>query len=230
MEQAARASPLFCGCEVRRIPNGVDRNEFRPVGHLEARAALGIDPASRCVLWAASSLGDPRKGFLQFEETMLRLRQRSGPEAVTVLLVGRGDPSRSTLAQAFPVRHFGHVDDTLRLSTIFSAADIFVSTSVQDNLPNVILEVLACGTPVAGFDAGGVPDMVKNNENGCLVAVNDCAALAGRIGAMLGDPGRLKAMRRKAVDIIAREFSSELQARRCADLYREIRGTAGGRP
>jgi glycosyltransferase involved in cell wall biosynthesis len=60
----------------------------------------------------------------------------------------------------------GSLHDEVSLALLYSAADVFVAPSIQDNLPNVVMEALACGTPTVAFDLGGMPDLIDHRQNG----------------------------------------------------------------
>lgn len=68
-----------------------------------------------------------------------------------------------------PCLHLGHVNSDRWFSLIYSTADVFVIPSLQDNLPNTVLESMACGTPVIGFAVGGISDMVRDRLTSLLV-------------------------------------------------------------
>lgn len=108
------------------------------------------------------------------------------------------------------------------LVAAYSAGDVFVITSLQDNLPNTVLEAMACGVPVVGFDIGGVPDMVIDGETGFLAPVKDSVKLAEQIIRLLNNPSGRQAMggasRRRIVD----NFSIERQAKKYLELYQRL--------
>jgi glycosyltransferase involved in cell wall biosynthesis len=96
--------------------------------------------------------------------------------------------------------------------------------SVQDNLPNTVMEAMACGAPVVGFRVGGIPDMVRHGENGLLVPTGDVRALSDAIHTLLADDERRICMGKAGRAIAEREYSCKLQGERYMDLYRSIVG------
>ena len=81
-----------------------------------------------------------------------------------------------------PLLHLGSIHDDRLLSAVYSAADLFVLPSLQENLANTVLEAMACGVPVVSFDSGGTPDMVRPGLTGQLVPALDVGALGDTIG------------------------------------------------
>ena len=105
---------------------------------------------------------------------------------------------------------------------VYSAADLFVLPSLQDNLANTVLEAMACGVPVVSFNAGGTPDMVRPGLTGQLVPAFDVSALAAMIVQLLNTPGLLKTMSAHCRRVALDEYPLTLQAQRYAELYKTL--------
>ena len=116
----------------------------------------------------------------------------------------------------------GAIDDDRLLSFAYSAADLFVIPSLQDNLPNTVMEALSCGTPVVGFAVGGIPDMVRPGVTGALAPPNDASALGATIAALLNQPERLAEMSAQCRRIALAEYGMDAQAHRYMKLYQTI--------
>jgi glycosyltransferase involved in cell wall biosynthesis len=112
------------------------------------------------------------------------------------------------------------------MSIAMSAADVFVCPTRADNLPNVVLESMACGTPVVGFNVGGVPDMVRPGLTGLLAPPEDVQALRAAIKALLDDENLLGGMSAVCRQIAVNEYSLAVQARRYAELYESLIATS----
>jgi glycosyltransferase involved in cell wall biosynthesis len=136
-----------------------------------------------------------------------------------LVTIGRGKPEIDG-----QIKHLslGNIESNRILSLVYSAADILVHTSEQDNLPNTVMEALACGTPVVGFQVGGVVDMIEEGQTGFLVPFGNVGALKQCISSILLNRGRLLEMatncRRKA----KKEYDRVTQAKRYVDLYASI--------
>jgi glycosyltransferase involved in cell wall biosynthesis len=105
---------------------------------------------------------------------------------------------------------------------VYSAADLYVICSVQDNLPNTVLEAMACGVPVVGVHVGGIPDMVRNDVNGLTVPVGDAEYLSKSISLILNNANLRAEMGSASRRIATDEYSLDLQARRYAELYQSL--------
>jgi glycosyltransferase involved in cell wall biosynthesis len=204
LERLARESPLLGRFPVRRIANGIDLETFRPHPRDEARRALGLDPDRPTVLWSAPDLRDRRKGGREAAAALAQLDD-------VQLAVAGGGGSAPAGARALGVL------DGERLALAYSAADVFLLPSLADNLPNAALEAIACGTPVAAFDVGGISDAVRAGETGALVRLGDVDALAAATGALL-----VADLRDSCRRVAEAEFAAEREAREFAALYEEL--------
>ena len=214
----ARRSRLFRDLPISVIPYGLDTSVFTPHDRLAVRRGFNLPPDLRIILFVAHVLDDPRKGLAYLDDALRRL----GPQPdVGVLMVGGGD-----YALRAPVvkMRAGLVDDDAVMSRLYAAADLVAVPSLEDNLPNTMLEAMASGTPVIGFDVGGVPDMVIPGETGFLAPLGDAEGLSRAFADALGDPSRLAAMGHAARARIEREHTLAVQATRYRDLYRSLIG------
>lgn len=205
LDRIARESPLLGRFAVRRIPNGIDLGVFRPRPRAEARAALGLDPARPTLLWSAVDLDDRRKGGAEAAAAVARL----GRVDVQLVVAGAGT--------APPGTHMLGLLDDERLALAYSAADVLLLPALAENLPNAALESIACGTPVAAFDVGGMGDAVQDGTSGRLVPAGDVAALSAAIESLLEAD-----LREECRGLAEREFGAEREARAFADLYEEL--------
>jgi glycosyltransferase involved in cell wall biosynthesis len=157
------------------IPNGVDMKKFYPMPREQARQELGL-PNHRMIL----SVGKltPNKGFQLLVGAIRILTDRFYEEDVDLAIVGEG-PYRSQLEKTIAllkldgrVRLVGSVSHE-KLRQWYSAADVFCLASETEGWPNVILESLACGTPVVASPAGGIPEIICSDRVGLLVRRDD---------------------------------------------------------
>ena len=221
----ARESPLLGRFDVHLIPNGLDTDVFRPVPKEEARARLGLDPARRVVLFSAELITDRRKGAAELQEALAHLSGRMGLPEVTLLVVGGGG-DRWPSQPPFEVKTLGRVSDDEKMAAVYSAADIFVLPTVAENLPNGVLESMACGTPPITFDVGGCPDAVRHLETGYLAAYKDTKDLAAGIELLLADDELRARLGRRSREVVEAEYTLDLQARRFKQLYEELAARA----
>ncbi len=216
--EVGRSSLLGERFAVSVIPNGVNTDEFAPRDRAAARAALGIPPASEVVLFVAYSVAPRRKGFSLLVDALRELSDRSNLFAVSV---GAGTPDVDI---PVPALHLGKITQNRLLSLAYSAADLYVIPSLQDNLPSTVLESMACGTPVVGFDVGGVPEMVRPGVTGALAPVGDVASLASSISGLLADTAERKTMAERCRRVALDEFGMDTYVSGCEALYEKLVG------
>jgi glycosyltransferase involved in cell wall biosynthesis len=211
---------------VEHIPNGLDLEVFRPhADRMAVRRALGLPPRRKIILTGAQHLGEERKGGTLFREALRRLAQTL-PEPPLVVTFGVG-----TMGSIGPVdvHAAGSIRDEAHLALYYNAADVFVSAALADNLPNTVMESIACGTPVVAFDVGGCGDLVREGQSGFLAPPGDVGALADRISSVLrAAPEEQAAWCSASRRIAEEEYSDVLQARQCMALYEELAGGAVG--
>ena len=217
-ERAAR-SGLLAGCRVEHIPNGIDMEIFRPLNKTQARGLLGLPQNGNILLFGAiNAAEDHNKGFDLLCQA-LSIALAGGRDSFLPLVFGAAE---SDAAPPLPMRFLGRLHDNLTLALAYSAADVFVCPSRQDNLPNTVLESLACGTPAVAFAVGGIPDMVEHGVNGYLAATEDADDLAAGIALLLRDADLRQRMGQAGREKVERGFSSGVVARRHIVLYEDI--------
>jgi glycosyltransferase involved in cell wall biosynthesis len=214
MARQASRSSLFRAFQISNIPYGLDTDVFMPRNKASAREILGIPQELKLIMFVAALTEDHRKGI---DLLAAALKELCIHRDVGVATVGWG-------RLKLPGRHFsiGGLSNERMLSQVYSAADLFVCSTREDNLPNVVLEAMACGIPVVGFDVGGLADVVRPGENGFLAPKEDVRALCNAIGAILDDDACHARMSHAAREIAVREYRLELQAQRYLRLYDEL--------
>ncbi len=215
----AKQSPLIGGFDLRLIPNGLDLDVFKPTDKPEAKKKFGIAPGRKVLLFSAPSIQSKRKGAAQLKEALAK----AGPalkEAV-LFIIGEG-------AELFrpdtpiEVKRSGKISNDASLALAYSAADLFVLPTLADNLPNGILESMACGTPAVSFAVGGVPEAVRHMETGYAASPDSSEDLARGILRLLEDDALRTRMGLRCREVCEREYSEVLQTGRFEKLYREL--------
>jgi glycosyltransferase involved in cell wall biosynthesis len=201
------------------IPYGIDTNLYRPIDSKACRQVLGIPPDAKVVLFVAEAMENLRKGFSLLVQALAELTNVPG-----IFLLSIGKRADDSVA-GIPHLSLGTVTNDLLLPAVYGAADVMVIPSLQDNLPNTVLEAMACGTPSVGFDIGGIPDMIRPGVTGFLAPARNVPELAMNIRKILSQ-GDDQTMSRACREIAVAEYSESVQAKRCIDLYRDLVGTA----
>ncbi|MFC4455907.1 glycosyltransferase [Deinococcus sonorensis] len=220
MADQARLSPLFAGSDISVIPNALDTDIYKQMPRAFAREALNLPARGRIVLFSAlNPLGERRKGFAEFMAALELLRQQ-GEEDLTAVVVGavtRTPPERPPV----PTIYTGPLRDDASLALAYAAADLTVMPSHEEAFGKVAMESLACGTPVVGFNVGGLKDVVDHLQNGYLARLGDIPDLAEGIRQLLHhpDPGQLAQHGR---DKTERLYTFSRQARLYSSLYTRL--------
>jgi glycosyltransferase involved in cell wall biosynthesis len=212
----AKRSALLGGFRIEVIPYGVDTNCFRPQERAMARARLGIAAEATVVLFVAQSLGNSYKGMPVLMEALQRAERI--PNLLVVAVGGGGLPA------GFPVEcvSLGEMNEEKELALAYSASDLFVLPSLQDNFPNTALEAMACGVPVVGTRVGGIPEIVRDGCTGRLVEQGDAAALAGAIEELLTNAEWRAEMAGNCRRVALEEYTLEMQTRRYVGVYESL--------
>ena len=220
LAEIARRSPLLGRFPVRQIPYGLDTGVFRPLERAMARDLLGLPRDRMLTLFAADDAADPRKGSGYFVQALMRMPERLREEMGVVLL------GQNTSSIALPAGvaswDLATINDDRLLAAAFSAADLFVCPTLADNLPNTVLESVACGTPVVAFDSGGVSDIVRPMETGYLAPSRDAEALAHGLELLLTDTALRSRIGERCRAVATQEYSLPVQVERYLDLYGEL--------
>jgi glycosyltransferase involved in cell wall biosynthesis len=166
------------------------------------------------------SLSEKRKGFDLLKASLSMIKNNNTAEMPALLVFGEVTDEIKNLG--FQTYSMGYVDDESKLAKLYSAANVFIAPSRQDNLPNTVMEALACGTPVVAFDIGGMPDMIEHQKNGYLAKPYDTQDLAVGIDWILSDSERWNNLSERARKKAEQEFDIKLIAQKYLDLYENI--------
>jgi glycosyltransferase involved in cell wall biosynthesis len=217
--QCVRESALMKGWPVTVIPNALNTDAWAPIERSLARRLLNLPQDELLVLFGA--MGGRQKfikGFDLLRTALAHLRdQRSD---LRLLVFGQGVPQEPDSLR-FPVHYMGHLYDDLTIRVLYSAADVMVIPSRQDNLPNTGVESLACGTPVVAFDTCGLPDIVNHLKNGYLARPFDTEDLAAGIQWVLADSSRHAELSCNARATAVTRFSEEVVIPQYLAVYKK---------
>ncbi len=219
LEGEARKSALFSNVRsFRTIHYGLDTERFIPRDTVACRMALGLDHDALIIAFGADDIENRRKGMALLFESLDAI---TSDRQVVVLVFGHGQelPLRF---ERFTVRNVGFVQDPALMSIIHSASDVFIIPSLYEAFGQTALEAMACGTPVVGFDTGGIPDMISHGETGLLARPGDAADLAEKIQWMVDHKSERRAMGTAARLLVEREYTLAVQASRYLGLYRSL--------
>jgi glycosyltransferase involved in cell wall biosynthesis len=222
MAEAARSSSLFRHARIERIPNGINPALYRPIDARMARQLLGLPLEKRLVLFGSlKATSDRRKGFHLLQPALQALQQMEDTEEIELVVFGatRPDPAPDF---GLKTHYLGSFKDDLTLALIYSAVDLFVLPSTEENLANTILEAMACGTPCVAFQIGGMPNLIAHQQTGYLAKPNDVADLAQGMQWVLADEQRHEQLSDQSRQRVMQEFTLDMQARRYGQLFAEL--------
>jgi glycosyltransferase involved in cell wall biosynthesis len=222
LAKCAKSSSLFQDRRVEVIPYGLDTEKYRPINQQVARELLNL-PKDKCLVLfgALSATGDHRKGFHLLQPALQDLSKSGWQDRLELVIFGSSQPENPP-DLGFKAHYLGTLNDDIALALVYSAADVFVAPSVQDNLANTVLEAIACGTPCVAFRIGGMPDMIEHHENGYLAQPYKTEDLAQGIAWVIENNERQKKLSERAREKAQQEFTLKIQARRYLSLVSEI--------
>lgn len=218
----ARASALLGDRDAERIEYGIDLERYSPADRESRRAELEIGEGELAILFAANDAAERRKGFHVLLEALAAVARAAGAPRLRLVTMGARTGESAALPVACPVTDCGVVRDESAIAATFAACDLFVIPSLEDNQPNTMIESLACGTPVIGSDAGGIPEVLSSQSFDAIAPPGDADALASLLAGMLSRPERLHAARGDARRIAEDRFGIERHAARYAALYERV--------
>lgn len=216
LAHCALSSSLFKNNPVVNLPNPIDTKIFAPLEQVEARKLFNLPQDKKLILFGAmGATSDPRKGFKELTHALDHV-----PADYELVVFGSSKPQNP---QGFKQKahYLGHLHDDVSLRVLYSASDVMVVPSLQENLSNAIMESLACATPVIGFDIGGNSDLIEHKNNGYLAQPFDTTDLANGIEWVL-DNEKYDELCLNARDKVIREFDSKVVAEKYIKLYNEI--------
>jgi glycosyltransferase involved in cell wall biosynthesis len=186
---------------------GLDDRVFRPIDRALARRMLGIPEDRFVVLAGAVNLGERRKGGALYR----RLVEELGDGAFHVVF-------GADAAGLDRVMTTGLLRDYRKMPLLYSAADLFVGTSVDEAFGQTFCEAAACGLPTVAFAVGGIPEIARDGLNARLVASGDIPAMIDTIRRLHDDPAAREALGTAGRQLVESEFSLRAQAERWMDF------------
>ncbi|WP_019988963.1 glycosyltransferase family 4 protein [Rudanella lutea] len=221
LAQEALSSKLLGRFPITTIPNTLDQGVFRPIEKAEAGRQLGLPDTGRPrLLFGSFNTTDPRKGFRYFADALHRLHTHWPTLQPEILVFGKG-ATHDANALPYPIRQLGVLTNEADIVAAYNAADALVVPSLEDNLPNTVVESMACGTPVVGFRTGGIPELIEHTQTGYLSTVGSAAELADGLAFVLNHPNPTT-MRQQARQFAQRQLAEDVVAQAHLRLYQTL--------
>lgn len=205
LQSEAQKSLLMKDCSILSIPNPIDTSFFKQMDKAEARKFLGLPLDRKLVLFVAQKVDNPFKGMNYLPH------ERIGWEYI---MMGSGEEKIRETLHGTVVHSLGYVTDAEKIRLAYNAADAFVLPSLSENLPNTIMEAMACGTPSVGFNVGGIPEMIDHKVNGYVAEYKNSDDLRKGIEYVLTNDF-IRECREKVMEC----YSEEAVVKRYVEVY-----------
>lgn len=223
LANAAKNSGLLKNSTIKVIPNTLETDVFKPIDKKIAKQKFGIDDQQFVLLSGfMPSKKDAHKGTSYLIEALnLWLTKHPDLKDKATLLIFGNREAHPDLPFKLPVQFLGTINNDELLAKAYAAADVFLTTSLEDNLPNTVMESLACGTPVVSFTTGGIPDMVKHQENGYLAQYKNSEDFMQGIQWVYHHPEKEK-LNLNARETVINNFSEGVVAKQYMKVYEQL--------
>lgn len=223
MANSVKESSLLGVRKVSVIPNTIEVDIFKPYVKAEAKRILKIAPEKFVIMSGfMPSKNDKHKGTQYLVDALFELSKRTGVDKNKIELLIFGNKDEKNVPDfPFKTTFLGTINKDEHLAKCYAAADAFITPSLEDNLPNTVMESLACATPVIAFTTGGIPDMVKHMQNGYLAKYKDANDLANGIEWLyLHD--KKEDIQKEARRTVLTTFAPQVIAEQHLKLYRDL--------
>jgi len=218
LKSEALKSDLIQEESIQAVPNPIDTDQFRPLIKNQLREEYNLKQDTFYILFLAMKISDPRKGFHLLKRAIETFSQRfSNQRNVEIIVVGEANPEEVSLP--FKTHFLGRINEASKIVEAYNLADVFILPSLQDNLPNTVMEALSCGVPVVAFQSGGVPDMVNHLENGYLADAEDTNDLCEGMLQIYENENQYLSYSNNARSSVLSRFSFEQVSKRYLEVY-----------
>jgi glycosyltransferase involved in cell wall biosynthesis len=216
LKNRAEKSALFSGQRIFSVPNPIDTALFRPMDQLLCREKFHLPGDKKLILFGAVKISDERKGIHYLIKAVESLSLQPNTDNMELVIFGKSNKDVSELF-SLKVNYLNYLSNEQDIVALYNAADVYVSPSLDENLPNTIMEAMSCGTPCVGFRTGGIPEMIDHQKNGYVAAYEDAYDLEKGILWCLENYNSLSAESRKKVESC---YSEAIVAKQYIKLYK----------
>lgn len=221
LAQTAQQSKLLQNFSIESLPNPLNTKKFQPINKSEARTKLGLPPEKKLILFGADIISDKRKG-LEYLLKALEEIHSNKQHTNTIELLTFGSIKKNNLPEtSFKMNVLSYLKDVETLRTAYSAADMFVLPTLEDNLPNTVMESMACGTPVVAYNTGGIPEMIDHKTNGYIASYRSTDDLANGILYILFEADT-NSFRESARNKVLKNYEQNTVADKYLALYEKL--------
>ena len=220
----AGQSALLNGHTIVDIPNPINTSLFKPQNTVTARNRMGLPTDKKLILFGSVKVTDKRKGIDYFIESCKLLAEKHPElkEELGVVVYGKNSEQLKPLIpfQVFPLDFISNDKD---LVNVYNAVDLYVTPSLEENLPTTIMEAMACGVPCVGFNVGGIPEMIDHLHNGYVAEYKSAEDLANGVIWTLNE-SEYHTLSEEACRKAVSNYSESTVAKKYIDVYNKITG------
>ena len=220
----AGQSALLNGHTIVDIPNPINTSLFKPQNTVAARNRMGLPTDKKLILFGSVKVTDKRKGIDYFIESCKLLAEKHPElkEELGVVVYGKNSEQLKPLIpfQVFPLDFISSDKD---LVNVYNAVDLYVTPSLEENLPTTIMEAMACGVPCVGFNVGGIPEMIDHLHNGYVAEYKSAEDLANGVIWTLNE-SEYHTLSEEACRKAVSNYSESTVAKKYIDVYNKITG------
>ncbi|MBO5080519.1 MAG: glycosyltransferase family 4 protein [Bacteroidaceae bacterium] len=224
LKERASQSALLTNHSVINIPNPINTGLFKPRNKQDARQKRNLPSDKKLILFGSAKITDKRKGIDYFIESCKILAEKY-PEVVKewgVVVYGKESEQLKSLVP-FEVYPLNYISSEKELVDIYNAVDLFVTPSLEENLPNTIMEAMACGIPCVGFNVGGIPEMIDHLHNGYVADYKSAEDFANGIHWALSE-GEYPSLSEAACRKVLTSYSESAIAKKYIEVYNKLTG------
>lgn len=221
LEGQAKQSALLKNQIVTSIPNPIDTRIFCKQDKKQVRRAFGLPENKQLILFVSQRVTDERKGVNYFIEALQQLvTEHPAMKQNTGVIILGGHSAEVAARLPIPAYALGYVSDAEKIASVYNSADLFVLPSLEDNLPNTIMEAMACGIPCVGYRVGGIPEEIDHLKNGYVAAYKDVNDLARGIYWVLNE-AEYDALSTQAIEKVISCYSQKAVSLRYIEVYNQ---------
>lgn len=223
LKELAIQSPVFSGKEIHHIYNGVDTSVFKPADKKQVRKDMGIDPDAPVIIFISHFLGNnnPWKGGNDLLQILARINSMTSKK-ITLLMLGEGSHPELTNFTNLNIVYKGYLHGDAAVSECLNAADLFIYPTRADNLPNVLVESIACGVPCITFNIGGNPEIVRHGFNGQIIEPFNIGEFASETTRLLDDAGKRAIYADNCLEVTRENFLLKNMTEAYYNLFEKI--------
>jgi glycosyltransferase involved in cell wall biosynthesis len=223
LHDLVKQSPVFENSSLYRIVHGLDLETFKPKNKTTCRKALGLAENAKVIMFSsADDLGkSPWKGGQLLLDILKTIDSKSS-HTIETLVLGKGELNLPGPTNHLNIHRFLYIQGEPLLTVLLSAADLYIYPTRADNLPLVLIESIACGTPCITFNIGGCSDIIRDDVCGYLVEPFDTEKFANKTIEVLNNKEKLASLSQTSRKFAQQHFDIADMAKRYYDLFSSI--------